>query len=344
MTTLCSEGCALNLIEGEAAEKGNLCYLDRVSRSRLGRRIYTFRVRYYRSRLVETNTHRMFSRNARSTRAVPTKTFIQEVRNNPAGPLFIGKNCKGMASSEKLPDSVLDKRQDIRHVMIEEVEKLLEEGVHKQDINNLLEPWMWTDQLITTCGEGLVNFVKQRTARREDGSPAAAPEMYMLGEAMKKALDLPDSAVPVSKWHIPFILDEEESLSLVEKVLVSVGRCASVSYIPPGDTEVDCLKDINRAVNTLYKAKPVRHESPFEHVAVYTGYINARFANFTGWCSIRTLMSPSCIGDRLVLCEDPLDLVIKTSNGGSLSLDEVGEDFYRNFAIGAVSNYWAYEI
>ena len=61
-----------------------------------GDRITTFELDYHRFIHAEVMTHRLFSRNAMSSRAVPVKTLIGQVRNNPATPIYWGKNQSGV--------------------------------------------------------------------------------------------------------------------------------------------------------------------------------------------------------------------------------------------------------
>src|SRR6056297_4088464 len=68
--------------------------------------IYTIRLRYPRPIHGEIMTHRVFSRNARSSRAVPVKTMLNEVRTMPYVPWHWGKNQKGMQASEECNEIV----------------------------------------------------------------------------------------------------------------------------------------------------------------------------------------------------------------------------------------------
>lgn len=58
--------------------------------------------RYPRYIHSEVMTHRSFSRNAASSRAIPLKKMIFAVRDKPACPEFWGKNQKGMQAAEEL--------------------------------------------------------------------------------------------------------------------------------------------------------------------------------------------------------------------------------------------------
>src|SRR5574343_1707715 len=68
------------------------------------KRITTMQLKFHRFILPEFNTHRMFSRNASSSRAIPTAKLIEQVRNNPVMPVFRGKHQKGMQAKEEKND------------------------------------------------------------------------------------------------------------------------------------------------------------------------------------------------------------------------------------------------
>jgi hypothetical protein len=72
--------------------------------TKLGTRITTFEVEYPRFIHSEVMTHRMFSRNASSSRAIPVSKVIDQVRNDPAKPIHIGKNQAGMVADVELSD------------------------------------------------------------------------------------------------------------------------------------------------------------------------------------------------------------------------------------------------
>lgn len=325
-----------NLIQDkEALDAGYRVHLVCASTSEGGTPIGTFFLNFPRRRLVEMNTHCAFARNARSTRAVPTRNFIEEVLTDPAMPIHIGKNQAGMVSSEEVDDLAHIKRilLDSRIPMIEAVKQL--EGTHKQFINNLLEFWMWTTQIVTTSMYGLDNFLKQRSAEA-----GAAPEMAAIQGGMKVGRELMTHA-PIKAWHIPFILPEEQSFSLSEQLCISIGRCASISYNSPGRKEVDYKADIDRVFDRLLSNNP-KHESPFEHQAVWTGYPNARFAKFTGWCSVRTMMTPTYQGDYLTFNRDPLQISMRVDDE-RYRVEDFDRLSFQDFAIGAHPDYWLYE-
>lgn len=70
-----------------------------------GKRLTTWELTYPRFVHAELMTHRLFSRNSASSRAIPTEKLIERVEKDPAMPIFWGKNQKGMqAEVEMSPD------------------------------------------------------------------------------------------------------------------------------------------------------------------------------------------------------------------------------------------------
>ena len=69
------------------------------------KRITTFKLRYWRGIHAEFMTHRVFSRNAGSSRARPSQAIIDQVRNDPWGPLEWGVNKPGMQAEEEVENT-----------------------------------------------------------------------------------------------------------------------------------------------------------------------------------------------------------------------------------------------
>lgn len=67
-----------------------------------GQRIITFHLRYPRFIHAEFLTHRQHSRNSSSSRAIPMRKFVKDIRNDPATFVHWGKNQPGMSAQEEL--------------------------------------------------------------------------------------------------------------------------------------------------------------------------------------------------------------------------------------------------
>ena len=227
-----------------------------------GHRLTTMAVTMHRFVLPEFNTHRAFSRNSASSRAIPTRKQLSEVRTNPANPIEWGSNQSGMQAGE--PVSIED-ADAARYLWVKAMNTAAdaseiisgELNVHKQVANRILEPWMWHTVIVTATDYD--NFFDQRC------SPLAQPEIRVVAEKMEAAYE---ASIPVEvaegDWHTPFIQEDEASLDLETRKKVSAARCARVSYLTH-DGVRDVEKDLE-LYERLVTAEPP-HASPLEHVA-----------------------------------------------------------------------------
>lgn len=138
------------------------------SKNLWGDRITTFKLVFPRYILAEVNTHRAFSKNSASSRAIPFKKMVKMVEENPFIPMAWQKDHKGMQGSEYY-ESLIEIQQCIQYWENAKNSAILQSkllnsqgGVTKQMCNRLLEPFMWHTVLLTTTGEGLENFFDLR--------------------------------------------------------------------------------------------------------------------------------------------------------------------------------------
>ena len=114
----------------------------------------------------EMMTHRMFSRNASSSRAVPVDKMIKAVRENTFCPFEFQKSHKGMQGSEYFTGA--DRQECINlwlesaELALQQAEKMKAKGISKQIINRILEPYQYYTVLITGSKEGWDNFFNLR--------------------------------------------------------------------------------------------------------------------------------------------------------------------------------------
>jgi thymidylate synthase ThyX len=148
--------------------------------STAGKRITTFEIEYPRFIHSEFMTHRMLSKNAASSRAIPIATMIQQVMDNPAMPVFWGRNQSGMSAKEELgyaeKEDALVVWLEGRDEAVKTVQRLVSLNVHKQITNRILEPWAHI-KVVTTATEW-DNFFHLRR------HPDAQPEIHALANAM----------------------------------------------------------------------------------------------------------------------------------------------------------------
>jgi thymidylate synthase ThyX len=132
-----------------------------------GDRLTTFVVTYPRIIHSEVMTHRMFSRNSASSRAIPFAKMVQSVETNPFIPIAWQKDHKGMQGSEYFDkigtETCKTDWLTARDYAIQQAKILNQSGgVTKQLCNRLLEPFMWHTVIITSGKEGLDNFFELR--------------------------------------------------------------------------------------------------------------------------------------------------------------------------------------
>lgn len=244
-----------------------------------GNRVTTFLLTYPRFIHSELMTHRAFSRNAASSRAIPIEKIMEQVRTNPAMPVRWGKNGKGMQDHGSFfgseADSCKEAWIEAANSAIQSAKSLEAKGLHKQVVNRVLEPFMWMTTLVTATE--WENFFSLRLHKD------AQPEFQHLAHVMLRSYL---AHTPVQKkwheWHIPFgdriTGDVEDSIRLK----IATARAARTSYLTiEGNSSVE--KDI--ALHDILAANG--HFSPFEHSAIACKGYNA---NFTGWKQYRSLL------------------------------------------------------
>lgn len=243
-----------------------------------GIRITTFELKYPRFILAEFNTHRVFSRNSASSRAIPVKKMINDVIDDPVIPVYWGKNQSGMQAREELSGYKLPLSKFLwrvaRYPACVFAYILNKIGLHKQIANRIIEPWMWTKTIVTATEWD--NFFELRV--HED----AQPEIYDLSLKMQECISkLEPELVGYDEWHLPYVTKEEkDEYDINTLIKVSSARCARVSYLTHDGKKPDIEKDLKLYEN-LVGAIPI-HGSPTEHQA--TPNKNTKFdKNFKGW-------------------------------------------------------------
>lgn len=248
--------------------------------SETGTRITTYELEYPRFIHSEFMTHRLFSRNAASSRAIPVKTMLKQIWNRPARPIHWGANQSGMqAKSElkgirrKLAIAGWDLAAKGACIAAWSLMKL---NLHKQAANRILEPFCFIKVVVTATDYD--NFFWLRC------HPDAQPEIRKLAEYMWA---MREYSVPVilleDQWHVPYYKDgywapyqntdrDEpgvDGYTLSEALMISASQCAQVSFRKADDS----LDKAQRIYRRLVDSKPV-HSSPFEHQATPIGWVS----------------------------------------------------------------------
>jgi thymidylate synthase ThyX len=238
-------------------------------------RITTFQCSVPKFLLAELNTHRMLSRNATSTRAVPLKKQIQKVKDNGFTPAYWGKNKHGMSASEEISNVKYceDQWNLAKEQAINRATALEFAGLHKQIAGRLLEPFIYVDWLATSTDWEY--FFDLRT------SNDAQPEMQELAMMMEQEfLSSEPRLLNPGEWHIPF----DEPLDLPLRIKVATARCARISY-----STHEGVRDFNEDLKLHDQLLTKKHLSPFEHCAHALG-VSERVGNFIGWTQYRKIL------------------------------------------------------
>jgi thymidylate synthase ThyX len=282
----------------------------------VGNRITSWVLTYPRFFHSELMTHRVFSRNAASSRAIPVKKMIDQIKNNSAMPIFWGKNQSGMQAAEELDDTILEhtvinpvdgteKKVSAKHAAkhewlaardsaVKHAEKMLEIGLHKQIANRITEPFM--NMKIILTGTEFQNFFSLRA--HSDTQPEFQDLAY-------KMLSLYQSNKPNTlkhgEWHIPFgnKLDLTRLMELYTKntgkhyngqpdpamddlkLKIATARCARVSY-----SNFEGKDDYDADLELSNRLSDSGHWSPFEHCAQSMNSSDW-YGNFKGWKQYR---------------------------------------------------------
>lgn len=237
-----------------------------------GIRLTTFEFVFHRLILAEVNTHRMLSKNAASTRAVPIESVLNLISESPAMPIHWGENQSGMSAKTEL---IGTRRSAAEGMWVAAARsaasfaKVLSDKIgvngHKQWVGRMIETYTMTKQVIS--GTSWENFFWLRY------HPDAQPEFQELAKCAKQAMDLSTPVLLQSgEWHLPYIevtdgqyFASGELVDLDTAKTVSVSCCAQVSYRRLDDT-IEKAKKIFSMLNIGSTVDPC-HASPLEHIA-----------------------------------------------------------------------------
>lgn len=266
-----------------------------------GKEMVTFEWEFPRLILAEVNTHKMLSKNTSSSRAIPVKTMLEQVRNNPAMPVRFGKANSGMqdagehkgkvsvtlAAGEKVDVSAATAWRFAAKSALQSATMLHEAGYAKQICNRLIEPFQRVKMVVS--GTEWNNFFWLRAHE------AADPTIEALAKAAKKSLD---ESTPVvlqpGEWHVPYYNDgywkhckeplkryapmlveggyvevevDKYGNTLQQALDISMSCCAQASYRKLDDTIEKARNVVSRLnLNGENPEEPV-HASPSEHQA-----------------------------------------------------------------------------
>lgn len=259
-----------------------------------GDRLTTLQVTMHRFVLAEFNTHRKFSRNSASSRAIPVAKRLDQLT---AEPIEWPSERPGMQGGAPLERPASDDAHELWMAVRDCTEMLVsnyldtheepETRLHKSVLNRLLEPFLMHTVVVTSTE--WENFFHQRV------SPLAQPEIRVAAEAMLKAITESEPRhIRDDGWHTPYVSVEERSVADMPwdvACAVSAARCARVSYLTQEGVR-DHEEDL-KLYRRLISADPP-HASPLEHVArpvpphEFGSIIPP--GNFDGWSQLRHIV------------------------------------------------------
>lgn len=268
--------------------------------STVGKRITTLQLTYPRFIHAELMTHRAFSRNASSSRAIPVKKMVEMVRNEPAMPIHWGANQPGMQAKEQLTGEEADCAKELwliaANFAADTAAEMNDLSLHKQVANRILEPFQHIHVVLTATE--FSNWFNLRA--HPDAQPEIQELAMQMGDVMYR--NEPKLVLP-GQWHLPYVTEEERNdgffkANLDNAVLlrkISAARCCRVSYLKHDGSTASIADDIDLC-DKLAGSTPI-HASPFEHQAtpdVYLKNMNAGYwhkpelhGNFIGWIQYR---------------------------------------------------------
>jgi thymidylate synthase ThyX len=279
-----------------------------------GNRITTYVLTYPRMIHAEVMTHRMFSRNAASSRAIPFEKMLKMVEEDPFIPIAWQKDHKGMQGTEYIDNDYLVETNWLmaRDKAIEMAKNLSTYGVTKQICNRLLEPFQWYTCLVTAteydgffdlrCPKYTFNsyyigngeLMESRIFKsKKDALKSITPDdqsltawlslsksgaeihIQALAEAMWDAKnESKPQLLKAREWHIPFGDKIGNPENLTDEELKIATARCARLSYLTFDDKIDYQKDLD-LFNMLLESK---HMSPFEHCArVMTDY---EYTNF----------------------------------------------------------------
>lgn len=246
--------------------------------------------------LAEWNTHRLMSRNAASSRAIPVAKLRELCMHRPVTPFIWGKNQKGMQSFETLDEEAQQVAMELWHggaqMMAELAEKLEALGLHKQWANRPMEAFLPVKVIFTATDLGnLFNLRAHAMALPDFGQLT-----YLLLDRVHKT---PAQQLNWGEWHIPLgdrmpeidsaieadamrMLQSSEAapdglylsthaqagqwpefMRLLLQLKIATARCARISYL--NYDGIFKITDDFRIHDDLARSG---HWSPFEHCAM----------------------------------------------------------------------------
>ena len=270
-----------------------------------GCRITTLEVTYPLAVHWDFLRHQSFSmyeqvHSVASNRAIPTNTYLRRIIEDPAEPLWWGKNQPGMVAREEMTGwrLIFGKRIHafVRFVCVVGAWAMTKLGFHKEVANWNAMPHAWVTQIVTATE--WENFDALRI------HPAARAEMRKIATMMRDARNASTAQeLGVGGWHLPYVSNDEivkaymihddgdDADALLRNV--SAARCARVSIVKQGERQGMTVE-----FSKASKLQSDGHMSPFDHPAMALA-TPERVANLRGFKSARKFIPNEDNFDKL---------------------------------------------
>jgi hypothetical protein len=255
--------------------------------------ILTFEWTYPRIIHSEFMTHRSFTRNSASSRAIPINKMIEHIRENTAHPASWGSNKPGMQAGEECFNLINGHtREDwwnmACEIMIHYAEGYYKNGYHKQIGNRLIEPFTHMKTVVTATTYD--NFFWLRF------DEAADPTIHLLAAvALASYKDSQAIELKHGDWHTPYYKNgfwrdsgngtDVYGNSLATALKISSSCCAQVSYRKNDDSEEKAEDIYGKLINgSKVHASPFEHQAtPMQYPTLQSCQIKNDFELFDGW-------------------------------------------------------------
>ncbi len=269
----------------------------------LGSRLISIEVEFPRPYLAEFNTHRQFSRNSASSRAIPVWKRIRMAFDHPYVPNAFGKNKAGMQAGETLSDD--DQKQTIANWLVGRDVAAIQSYCLTGGRKDILEASKNHPDALAVCDRleqeifpkypDIVREMKPLSAplhkqhasrpmelysyhtvivtssdwRNFMGlrvSAQAQPEANDFGIAIARAI-MNSTSVILGKddWHLPYVNNEE--IAELGRDMEKLARISSGRCARVSYLTQDGIRSYDADLRLAESLQDSGHMSPFEHVA-----------------------------------------------------------------------------
>lgn len=227
--------------------------------------IATFVVECPRFILAEFNTHRVFSRNSASSRAIPFEKNMDRVLRDPFIPIAWQRDHKGMQGTEYIKDEatleyVRKQWEFAMRVNVDVAQRLASNDVTKQLCNRLLEPFMWQRIIVTTTD--FENFYELRCPKYElYAGPEDTEEWLCKGKSWNEFME--SNGGMAGDWKTDDIIEKlllnkgqaEIHMSMLAEAMYDAHKASTPIKLKGGEWHLPFGGNIDekRLVDTLYK-------------------------------------------------------------------------------------------